>query len=62
MAALPRFGLDFGLACLPSFLGVPPRGAVVVKSPMVATDSEIGLAKYVQPWGLRLNSCQQMTY
>jgi hypothetical protein len=32
---------------------------LVVKSPMVATDSEIGLAKYVQPWGLRLNSAKQ---
>jgi hypothetical protein len=35
---------------------------LVVKSPMVAIDSKIALAKLVQTLGLRLNSCQQTTY
>jgi hypothetical protein len=43
-----------------AFLGGPPWG-LAVKSPMVAIDSEIGLAKYMQPCGLRLNSAKQKT-
>ncbi len=40
--------------------GYPP-GGLVVKSPMVAIDSKMSLAKFMQPLGLQLNSCQQMT-
>jgi hypothetical protein len=39
--------------------GSTPPWGLVVKSLMVAIDSEMMLAKYVQPWGLRLNSSKQ---
>jgi hypothetical protein len=42
------------------FQGVPPLG-LVVKSPMVAIDSKMDLAKIVQPFGLRLNYSKQTT-
>jgi hypothetical protein len=65
--------MDFKLGHYPDFVcslrfvmgllsgGYPP-GGLVVKSPMVAIDSEIDLAKILQPLGLRLNSAKQKSY
>jgi hypothetical protein len=43
------------------FVGGYPPGGLPLLSAVVAIDSEIGLAKYVQPCGLRLNSAKETT-